>query len=244
MSPWYEESFGQEYLALYPHRNVAEARTDVAALIDLISPVKDEPLLDLACGAGRHLLSLHEVGFSCLVGLDLSADLLAAAAERLTGREGIELVRADMREIPYGDHFTTVLSLFTSFGYFDDDAEDRAVLAAVYRSLKPGGVFLIDTLNRDFVIDRLVAKEELSLSGRSLQIERRLSADRCHVEKQTRVIEPDGVERTFRESVRMYTGDELERMLREARFTNVRCYGSLRGEPYRSASGRLVMVAR
>lgn len=244
MNPWYIESFGQEYLSLYPHRDLAEARADVDALIDLIAPEKDEPLLDLACGAGRHLLALHAAGFSRLVGLDLSADLLAAAAEQLDGREGVELVQADMREIPYKDHFATVLSLFTSFGYFEDEAEDRRVLTAVYRALRPGGVFLIDTLNRDFVIDRLVAKEERFLSGRSLQIERRLSADRRYVEKRTRVIEPDGEARTFRESVRMYTGDDLEGMLQSAHFTDVRRYGSLCGEAHCSTSGRLIMVAR
>jgi ubiquinone/menaquinone biosynthesis C-methylase UbiE len=245
MRPWYVESFGREYLALYSHRNEAEARADIRAVMDLVALAKDEPLLDLGCGAGRHLLALYEAGFSHLVGLDLSQELLDVAAKRLAaaGVEGIELVQADMREIPYVGHFATVLSLFTSFGYFEDDETDQAVLAAVNRALQPGGIFLIDTLNRDWVIAHLVPKEERTLSGRVLLIERRVSEDRRRVEKATRVIEEGGEERTFYESVRMYTGDELEEMLKDVRFANVQRYGSLRGEPHCSASKRLILVA-
>jgi ubiquinone/menaquinone biosynthesis C-methylase UbiE len=245
MRPWYVESFGREYLAFYSHRNEAEARADIRAVMDLVALAKDEPLLDLGCGAGRHLLALYEAGFSHLVGLDLSQELLDVAAKRLAaaGVEGIELVQADMREIPYVGHFATVLSLFTSFGYFEDDETDQAVLAAVNRALQPGGTFLIDTLNRDWVIAHLVPKEERTLSGRVLLIERRVSEDRRRVEKVTRVIEEGGEERTFHESVRMYTGDELEEMLKDVRFANVRRYGSLRGEPHCPASKRLILVA-
>lgn len=245
MRSWYVESFGREYLALYPHRDEAEARADVRAIIDLVTLAKDEPLLDLGCGAGRHLLALHEAGFSRLVGIDLSQELLDVAAELLAGGsdEGIELVRADMREIPYVEHFATVLSLFTSFGYFEDEVEDRTVLAAVNRALQRGGTFLIDTLNRGSVVAHLVPKEERDLSGRTLRIERRVSKDRRRVEKTTHVFEEGRERRAFHESVRMYTRDELDRMLRDAGFVNVRCYGSLVGEPLSPQSKRLVLVA-
>ena len=245
MRSWYVESFGREYLALYPHRDEAEARADVRAIIDLIALAKDEPLLDLGCGAGRHLLALHEAGFSRLVGIDLSQELLDVAAKRLAtiGAEGLELVRADMRESPYVERFATVLSLFTSFGYFEDEVEDRTVLAAVNRALRRGGTFLIDTLNRGSVIAHLVTKEERTLSGRTLRIERRVSKDRRRVEKTTHVFEEGEERRTFHESVRMYTRDELDRMLRDAGFVNVDCYGSLVGEPLSPQSKRLVLVA-
>ena len=49
MSTWYEESFGYEYLELYAHRDAAEARADVEAIVYLLNPPKDEPLLDLCC---------------------------------------------------------------------------------------------------------------------------------------------------------------------------------------------------
>ena len=112
---WYEESFGEDYLALYPHRNVAEARADIASIVALIDPPAGEPLLDLCCGAGRHLQALHEAGFTDLTGVDLSQHLLDVARRRLdaAGGSAIRLDRADMRELPYRDRFETILSLFT-----------------------------------------------------------------------------------------------------------------------------------
>jgi len=245
MKPWYESAFGRDYLALYPHRNDTEAAQDVRSIIDLIAPNTDEPLLDLGCGAGRHLVALHHAGFTALIGLDLSADLLSVARERLDeiGTNSVELVRCDMRAIPYVDRFATVLSLFTSFGYFAEEGEDRAVLAGVNRALKNGGTFLIDTLNRDHVIASLVPQEEKMLQNRALHIKRRLSADGRRVEKETRVIEGAGKKRVFHESVRMYTALEIENMMKESDFEKLSIYGSLRGDPYRAESERLVVVA-
>ncbi len=244
MTPWYVESFGREYLDLYPTRDEAEARRDVAAILRLIAPPRKEPLLDLGCGAGRHLVALHEAGFTCLVGLDLSEELLEAAARRLAavGAEGVKLVHSDMRRIPSDGRFATILSLFTSFGYFPQDAENRAVLVGIRRTLRSDGKLLIDTLNPGFVTDHLVPREERMFSGRTLRIERWVDRDRRRVNKVTRVVEADGTRRRFEESVRMYGKDEFVEMLEQAEFKAVRTYGSLNGEPYGPGSERLILV--
>lgn len=245
MTPWYVRSFGLKYLDLYPHRDDAEAREDVRAIIDLIDPEKEEPLLDLGCGAGRHLLALHKAGFRRLSGLDLSGELLEVATERFAtaGAEGIELLHSDMRHIPYVEHFATILSMFTSFGYFEQDKENAAVLSAVSRALRPRGRFLIDYLNHDRVMAQLVHQEELVRDGRRFLIGRCLSGDRRRVEKTIQEIGPNGDKEVFHESVRMYTPSELERLLEEAGFAGVQRYGSLQGEPHRPESPRLILVA-
>jgi len=84
MIPWYKESFGLAYLDLYAHRDDNEAKKDIQTIVKLISPPEDQPLLDLGCGAGRHLCVLRDMGFSQLVGLDLSQELLDVAAKELT----------------------------------------------------------------------------------------------------------------------------------------------------------------
>ena len=245
MIPWYVKSFGRDYLDLYPHRDEAEAQADVEAIINLIAPTKDESLLDLGCGAGRHLLALHNAGFRRIVGLDLSDELLQVAAERLAeaGADGIELVNADMGHIPYTEYFATVLSLFTSFGYFERDEENAAVFAAVSASMRAGGQFLLDTLNRAWVMAHLVTEEEQKVAGRHLQIERRLTPDGRRVEKTIRVLKLGNHEKTYHESVRLYTPSEIETVLKAEGFTNIRRYGSLEGELHRPESLRLILVA-
>jgi len=248
MIPWYERSFGREYLNLYAHRTLSEARSDVRAIVKLISPPREEPLLDLGCGAGRHLLALAELGFTKLVGLDLSEELLAVAAERLSlgddvcGRE-VRLLRADMRDIPFEDEFATVLSLFTSFGYFEKDEENEAVLTAICRALRAGGTFLIDYMNRDLVIANLVPRDEMTLSDRFVQNSRCLTDDGRRIEKTTTITTEAGAKHEFHESVRLYSMLEMRQMLTVSGFVHIRSYGSLRGERFGAESARLIMVA-
>lgn len=245
MRPWYETAFRGDYLERYPHRDDDEARADVEAIIALIQPERSQPLLDLGCGAGRHLLAFCDAGFLRLTGLDLSNELLTVARERLqeNGCNGVELVCCDMREIPFGHHFGTVVSVFTSFGYFETDREDAAVLAAVYGALCSGGQFLVDTLNRDWTLAHLVPEEEEEDAGTRVAIRRTVSQDGSRIEKETRVASSDDG-RVYRESVRMYSPDEMTEMFQDAGFVGVRAFGSLRGEPLGPASRRLVVVGR
>jgi SAM-dependent methyltransferase len=241
---WYEEAFGRDYLALYPHRDLAEARADVAAIVGLIAPPKDGPLLDLCCGAGRHLEALHEEGFTDLTGIDLSEPLLDVARRRLDARGATEvrLLRSDMRRIPYRGQFETILSLFTSFGYFSETGEDAAVLRAACDALRPGGTFLMDTLNRPWTVEHLSPRSERSIDGADVRITRRISPDGLRVEKEIRV-EPNGEPaKRYRESVRMYTAGELRALLEAAGFTDLRFHGALDGRPCDADSPRMVAV--
>jgi ubiquinone/menaquinone biosynthesis C-methylase UbiE len=243
--PWYETAFRSDYLERYPHRDDDEARADVEAIIALIQPERSKPLLDLGCGAGRHLLAFCSAGFTRLTGLDLSDALLRVARERIEENDcdGVDLVCCDMREIPFEDHFGTVVSIFTSFGYFEADREDAAVLAAVYRALCPGGRLLVDTLNRDWTMAHLVPNEEEEDNGRRVAIRRTVSEDGNRIEKETRVVFANDV-RVYRESVRMYSPEEMKDMFQDAGFVDVRALGSLGGEPPGPASRRLVVVGR
>lgn len=147
---WYTTAFGAFYPVLYGHRDAAEARRCLA-LLPRLAPLPASggaPLLDLGCGDGRHLEPLAAAGLA-VVGLDLSASLLQAAASR-PGR--LPLVRGDMRALPFGDgRFGAVLSLFTAFGYFGRDGGDREVVAGIARVLAPGGHWFLDYLDADRV---------------------------------------------------------------------------------------------
>ena len=245
MSAWYEDTFGHDYLSLYPHRNDEEAERNVAGILRLIDPPRGEPLLDLCCGAGRHLIALRRAGFTCLTGLDLSADLLAEARVRLDAEsmEDIQLLRADMREIPGNGAYSTIVSLFTSFGYFENGGEDERVLRSAFRALSHNGTFVLDTLHRAYVLANLVPAEEVELDGKRIIVRRHISDDGLRVEKETRITQPGFPEIMYRESVRMYEKREIEHLLRKTGFLNPRFYGSLQGRAFSADSPRLVFVA-
>ena len=48
---WYREWFGKDYLAVYPHRSLEQAREQRDFMLELLAPQADQKLLDMTCGA-------------------------------------------------------------------------------------------------------------------------------------------------------------------------------------------------
>lgn len=235
--PWFREWFGEAYLEVYPHRDRAEAERAVELFRREASPGAGARVLDLACGAGRHLGPLAAAGFRP-VGLDLSAPLLRRAARTHQGR----LVRGDMRALPLADaSVDAAVQFFTSFGYFERRSEDRRVLDEVRRVLRAGGAFLLDFLNARRVREELVPRDERVVDGRRIRQRRWL--EEGTVVKRIE-IEPDdgGKPDVYHERVRLYEPGELEAMLEEAGLRVRDRFGDYDGSPFREEARRLVLV--
>lgn len=235
---WFEDWFGEEYLALYEHRDHHEAR-DVARLVEArVGNLHGEPVLDLACGAGRHQRTLSENGW-WTVGLDLSPSLLRAAR---AADHDAPLVRADMRTLPFTDGaFALVVNLFTSFGYFQDDDEHQRVLLDVARVLRPGGWFVLDYLNAQHVRDTLVAHDERRVGTTVVEQEREITADGRYVRK---TISLGEYGRTFMERVRLFEPAELASRCRDAGFDVCDMLGDYDGAVLTDGSPRAIIIAR
>ncbi len=95
---WYQEWFGEEYLELYAHRDEEEARQQVAFFHRVCGSLEG-PVLDLACGMGRHVQELQTLGYRT-VGCDLSFILLRTGIREYGP---MALARADMRRLPFCD---------------------------------------------------------------------------------------------------------------------------------------------
>lgn len=237
MTEWYEHWFGETYLDLYPHRDDADAERIVALLSGRGWVAAGDLVLDLACGAGRHLPALASRGARVL-GFDLSLSLLRAAQRRSASG----LVRGDMRALAFRPAaFDLVANLFTSFGYFERDDDHRAVLAEVARVLRPGGRFVLDFLNAEAVRRGLVRRDSRQVGGRRIVQERRLSDDGRFVVK-TIALEGEG--RHFMERVRLYERADLERMLLETGMPMEGVFGDYDGGPHTGEAPRLLLVAR
>ena len=236
MSEWFEEWFGEEYLALYPHRDEAEAAQAVRLVASATGLAAGWRVLDVACGAGRHARAFRQAGARCF-GVDLSATLLRVA-RRTTDAP---LIRADMRYLPVrpGSMDLTV-NLFTSFGYFDRDAEHVLALREMVSTVRPVGWYVIDFLNPATVRRNLVLREQMTLNGRSVDVRRELSPDHRYVTKT--IVTADG--RRFRERVRLFEADEIRHMLADAGVHVEHTYGDYTGGPLDDRSPRTILVGR
>lgn len=237
---WFRDWFGEEYLALYPHRDEREAGEAVGLFCDVGSHTPGSRVLDLACGAGRHLRELRAAGLDA-TGLDLSLTLLRSA--RSTAPVD-PLVRGDMRQLPFGRGvFGGLTSFFTSFGYFADPVDDRRVLQEMARVLAPGGAFMLDFLNASRVREELVAEDRSEVEGNRI-VQVREIVDGVVV-KRIR-IEPfdGGPVRYFEERVRLYSCEKLVSLLAEAGLLTEHRFGDYSGEPFRAESPRLILSGR
>lgn len=110
------------------------------------------PVIDVACGPGRHSVQLAQDGHD-VTGLDFSPGLLALAREtavqRMNGGLKPSFVEGDMRRLEFADgSFNTVLVLGNSFGYFSDEDNEKA-LSEAFRVLAKGGFLCVEITNKE-----------------------------------------------------------------------------------------------
>ena len=234
MREWFESWFGEEYVALYPHRDAADAEAAVE-LIERHVPVnRSASVLDLACGGGRHARLLSHRWTT--TGLDLSPVLLNYARKQAPDAA---FVRGDMRVLPFADSvFDVVVNLFTSFGYFADDTSHQRVIGEVARVMRADGTFVLDFLNTARIRDRLVPYDERNIGGRIVEQRREITEDGRYVIKRICIRDQN---REYTERVRLFDKDELTAMMKQSGFSIDNVFGSYSGERLTDDSPRVII---
>ncbi|MCQ6559919.1 class I SAM-dependent methyltransferase [Paenibacillus mendelii] len=237
---WYEQSFGVDYLTVYNHRNAEQAEREVAQMMQWLRMPNQAKVLDLCCGMGRHSLCLAELGFD-VTGYDLSEVLLAEARAKDT-TSNVRWVQGDMRNLPFPNHaYDAVVNLFTSFGYFDEDEENCRVLSEMDKVLKPHGKWIIDYLNPDVVVSRLVHESERKENTFTIR-EVRTVKDGM-VKKQIAICEDIGSPRYYMEQVKLYSFSDFMRMLQGTSLVVDQAFGDYSGSTFvPAASPRMILV--
>lgn len=234
---WYQEWFGEEYLELYANRDEEEARQQVAFFHRICGPVVGRlkgPVLDLACGMGRHVQELRALGYHP-VGCDLSTTLLHTGVREYGS---MALARADMRRLPFFDDvFAGLVNFFTSFGYFSGEDENLQVVREMARVLRPRAEFLFDYLNVDRELENLVQREVRETPMGSVRIERWFdSSDRSFNKRMTIG------EKRYLERVRGYDLGEISAMFASCSLSIRSAFGDFDGSPFTRTSPRLILV--
>jgi SAM-dependent methyltransferase len=242
LKPWFEEVFDEDYLRTLPFMTAQQTLRETAFIKDALSAPAEGEVLDIACGYGRHAIEFGQRGYR-VTGLDLSLPLLIRAADEAQRRNlSVNFVHADMREMAYDSQFDAAYCVLTSFGYFDEETNLR-VASSICRAIKPGGRFLVDTINRDYIVSDLPSRTWWEGDGCVVLEEVDFNFHTSRVLIRRSIVFGDGRQVENEISIRAYSLHELGRVLRRAGFQILEASGSLANkEPFLGASSRHVVL--
>ncbi len=236
---WFESPW---YLTLYAHRHNKEAALAVSLMLESTNLEFGSKVLDLCCGNGRHSLLLAERGFD-VVGIDYSKNLLEIAKKSLE-TYNTKFFRQDMRHSYPSAPYDCICNMFTSFGYFDIENDNRTVIYRISEALKTGGYFFFDYLNAEYIRATFNPFTETILDNATI-IQKRTITE-THVKKRIEIyIENQSKPDVFEEKVRLYSPEQLKAILQSYSISTVKQYGNYSGSPFlEDSSPRCIIVGQ
>ena len=155
--PWYYDLFDQDWLKTNPSPPLEETEKEVHFILESLGVTPQSRILELGVGDGRHLLEVARRGFN-ITSYEMSLPLLLRAAE-ISHRFNIKAkhIQGDYRDLGMDECFDAVYCVGTRFGFYDEESNER-IVKSVNRALRPGGRFLLDILNRDYLLKDLPAR--------------------------------------------------------------------------------------
>jgi SAM-dependent methyltransferase len=236
---WFIDWFNTPYYhSLYKNRDEAEAKSFIEALVTFLKLAPNTKVLDLACGKGRHSITLHQLGMQ-VTGVDLSTESIKAAKE--FEDKTLNFSVHDMR-LPLNEKYQVVFNLFTSFGYFDTQNENDMVIKSMYQSLDKDGILVIDFMNAFHVIENMVAKEVKEVDGISFHISRRF--DGQHIFKDIQFTD-NGQAFSFTERVQALQLEDFTKLLTQNNFKILHTFGNFKLAAFdKNVADRLIIIAQ
>ena len=214
---WWEDLFNDDYVRTMERMTDAQVAQEVDFIETSLGLERGGAMLDLACGTGRQAIELARRGYE-VVGFDLSLQMLARAgddAQELSAK--LNFVQGDMREMTFAEQFDGVYCWNTAFGFFDEE-KNANVIDRVHNSLKKGGLFLLDVVNRDFIVGQSPSLAWFEGDGCVCMDEMTVDFITSRMKVKRTLMLDDGRSRETEYSMRVYSLHELGRILHEHGF--------------------------
>ena len=207
-------------------------------------------VLDLACGTGSLTRELSLRGYE-MIGVDLSPDMLAQAAEKNRDAEGIApiFLCQSMDQLDLYGTIDACVCCLDSINYVTDPKKLRRAFQRVHLFLRPGGLFLFD-VNTPAKLEGLDGQVFLDETEDAYCVWRAEYSRRRRVCSYFmdifRLEEESGLWERGEElhEERAYTPEELTSYLRDAGFTQIKQYGNLKHRPPKPGEDRIFFTAR
>ena len=230
---WFDTPF---YHILYKDRDYTEAQLFMDNITQYLNLPEEAKILDLACGKGRHSIYLNSLGYD-VTGADLSENSIAEAKKSENQTLCFEV--HDMR-LPFDQKFDAIFNLFTSFGYFENDADNLTTLKAIKDSISEYGFAVIDFMNVYQVIKNLVAEEVKIVDDIQFHIKRHHTDGHIYKEIDCEI---ENKKYHFTEKVQALTLSDFESLMDEAGIFLLDIFGDYKLKKFhKTESERLIMI--
>jgi SAM-dependent methyltransferase len=240
---WYaDRDFWRVYAPyIFGSERWASCAGEAEAVVSLTGARPGSKVLDACCGVGRHSLEFARMGFE-VVGVDLNPEYLEAArasfqAESLSAQFFCQNVLAlDIKQ-----SFDLIINMYISFGYFEAEEDNLQFLKNLHAHLADKGKLLVETLGKEHAVRDFRENEWYEENGVLVLARYALTDDCSRLRNRWILIDGDSrCDYTFTQ--RLYCAGELKALFLRAGFSEVRVYGSLKGDPYDHAAQGLVAV--
>ncbi|WP_413531939.1 class I SAM-dependent methyltransferase [Empedobacter brevis] len=235
---WFVKWFNSPYYhILYKNRSLTEAEDFIKKITDYLHLPKHAKILDLACGKGRHSITLNKLGFDVL-GIDLSEESIKYAKQ--FENETLKFEKHDMREVYHPNEFDAVFNLFTSFGYFEEYEDNFKVFEAVKEQIKSNGIFVFDYLNAEKTVATMIPYEEKLIDGILFKITK--SIENGFIKKEIDFTDK-GEDFHFEEFVRLIYFNDFKKIYETEGFILDKVFGNYNLDAFdEKSSDRLILV--
>ena len=250
ITPWWH-AFHDDLLAsiLLERSDQAQLKRTLDFIVGLLELAPGARVLDQCCGIGSLSRPLAARGFR-VVAVDRAQNYIERARREAEREPGLDLryIAADACDYRLEDPADGVINWWTSFGYAERDETNAEMLAQAYESLRPGGAFLLDTMNAAAVLRHFQPAmiTRRAIEGGELVLLRESSIDlpAGALDKRWTYYLPDGRQVVHRTRVRLYQAHELARLLRAVGFVDIDFFGEITAEPLSLDSTRCICRAR
>ena len=240
---WWKSFFNEDYIRIWGGRGSFKHTKQEISFLEKIVPLKkNQRILDLCCGHGRHSLELARRGYN-VTGVDFSRyelDLAKKAADKAGLK--IRFIRGDARKFRSSKKFDVILNLFTAFGYGSEE-DDAKILYRARENLITGGRFVIDYMNA-FWLWRNYKPIDKWRSGKLLVKSERNYNFMANVnEEKLTIIRPAGQKIYRHMRLRIYSLADFRRTLENQGFSVKKALDPRSGRPVGFDSRRILILA-
>ncbi len=228
-SGWWDEFF-PAFRPFFETRTQQETNAQIKYYLKKLNLKSGSKFLDCPCGIGRISIPMAKKGIK-VTGVDITQsylDEINRKNKRL--KVPIETIHSDMRRISFENKFDAAGNLWTSFGYFEKKSDDLLVLKKMYKAIKPGGKFLLEVINRDWIILNFSPSDWHKFDDMKILESRKFDYS-TSISNGIWTFIKNGQEKSYDASIRMYSCHELFEMFNKVGFVDIEGFGSIKEDP-------------